>query len=65
MKHYKFAGYAKQHGKDAWDKFLDTAVFACPDNENPYEFFDLQLKQMFDYWLIEYQEVKNTIFENN
>ena len=65
MKHYKFTGYAKQHGKDTWDKFLDTAVFACPDNENPYEFFDPQLRQMFDYWLIEYKEVKNTIFENN
>lgn len=54
MKHYKFVGYAKQKGKDNWDKFIDTAIFACPDNENPYEFFNPQLKDMFDYWIIEY-----------
>lgn len=65
MKHYLFKGYAKQKGKDEWDKFLDTAVFPCPDNENPYNFFDLQLKQMFDYWLIEYKEIKGTMFDNN
>ena len=61
MKHYLLKGYAKQKGKDEWDKFLDTAVFACPDNENPYLFFDSQFKQTFDYWLIEYEEIKDDI----
>lgn len=65
MKRYLFKGYVKQKGKNEWDKFLDTAVFACPDNENPYEFFNLQLKQTFDYWLIEYKEIKDTMFEDN
>ena len=61
MKHYLLKGYAKQKGKDEWDRFLSTAVFACPDNENPYLFFEPQFKQTFDYWLIEYEEIKNDI----
>ena len=65
MKHYLFKGYAKQKGKNEWDKFLNTAVFACPDSENPYEFFHTQLKQMFDYWIIEYKEIKKTMFEDS
>ena len=32
MKYYKFIGYAKQHGKDTWESFLDTAIMACPDD---------------------------------
>ncbi len=57
MKQYRFYGYAKQKGHEEWDKFIDTAVFSCPDNANPYIFFNHQLKLLFDYWLIEFQEI--------
>ena len=65
MKHYKFVGYAKQKGKNEWDKFIDAAVFACPDNQDPYTFFDPQLREMFDYWLIEYKEMDENIFNRS
>ena len=39
------------------DKFKDSAVFACPDNENPYTFFPKDYTNIFDYWLVEYKEV--------
>lgn len=57
MKYFQTIGYAKMRGKDTWDRFKDSAVFACPDNENPYTFFPKDYKNIFDYWLVEYKEV--------
>ena len=58
MKQYKAVGFVKQHGKNTWDTFNDSAIFSCPDTENPYEFFLKDYPSMFTHWIVEFQEVK-------
>ena len=54
---YKAVGFVQQINKDTWDKFMDNAVFSCPDNENPYIYLTKDYPQAFSHWLVEFQKI--------
>ena len=56
MKYYQAVGFAQIKGKDKWDVFKDSAVFACPEDQNPYEFLCKDYATIFEHWLVEFKE---------
>lgn len=54
---YKVTGYARVKDEDEWYQLQDDLVIACPDEMNPYELINSQLKEVFAYWIIKLNEI--------
>lgn len=64
MIYYKAIGFVKQKNKNVWDKFNNNAIFACPEDENPYIYLTKNYSQIFDFWLINFQQTEQLKEDN-
>lgn len=58
VKHILIIGYIQQKNKTEWEPVRKNLVLNCPIDANPYEYFPTLFKQLFNNWLVIFQEIK-------